>query len=210
MKFFYSLVFVELLYQESNQAVQWAWKRRRSGRGRKRTVSTPRNLKNIKKLIDRNPRISMKPIARAIISRNAVRQITKNKLELKLTASMTLQTSAMGANPFHSWEAVYGGINPQLLKQQMLVRNSTIVEYRKYQFVVVWSGICTSNKTCLWISMSKSMNTWHFRQHFDPQMTWKWLKNGAKPIFWISWHHPWNRRPTRQISMQWITIYSEF
>ncbi|GFU57632.1 uncharacterized protein TNCV_3637891 [Trichonephila clavipes] len=57
---------------------------RRPERGRKRNISTSRNRKAIKKRFQRNPRVSLKQIARDMgISDRLVRRIAKTELGLK-------------------------------------------------------------------------------------------------------------------------------
>ncbi|GFT40391.1 paired domain-containing protein [Trichonephila clavipes] len=57
---------------------------RHPGSGRKRTVSTSRNRKAIEKRVQRNPRVSMRQIARDMrISDRSVRRIAKTDLGLK-------------------------------------------------------------------------------------------------------------------------------
>ncbi|VDO74742.1 unnamed protein product [Heligmosomoides polygyrus] len=56
----------------------------RPGRGRKRTVNTFRMRKIIKKRVDRNPKTSMRKIARDIaVSPSSVHRIAKDELGLK-------------------------------------------------------------------------------------------------------------------------------
>ena len=56
----------------------------RPGRGRKRTVNTSSNRQIIRKRVGRNPRVSMRKIARETgMNRESVRQIAKKELGLK-------------------------------------------------------------------------------------------------------------------------------
>ncbi|GFU75587.1 uncharacterized protein TNCV_2863021 [Trichonephila clavipes] len=57
---------------------------RRPGSGRKRTVNTSKNHKAIEKRVQRNPRVSMRQIARDMgISDRSVRRNVKTELGLK-------------------------------------------------------------------------------------------------------------------------------
>ncbi|XP_076058393.1 uncharacterized protein LOC143035330 [Oratosquilla oratoria] len=149
----------------------------RPGRGRKRTVNTPRNRQIIKKRVLRNSRVSMRKIARETgISDRSVRRMAKQKLELKpykiqkaqlltdenkrvrLQRCRQLIRRAAG----QQWERIVFTDEKLFTVEQAYNRQkdrswsaeapgtSAIIEHRQNpQSVMVWGGICASGKTPL-------------------------------------------------------------
>ncbi|GFT14377.1 hypothetical protein TNCV_4003701 [Trichonephila clavipes] len=71
--------------------------------GRKRTVNTSRNRKAVEKRVQRNPRVSMKPIARNKgISDISVRLIAKKDLGLKPYKLRKVQLLSENTNSYSS------------------------------------------------------------------------------------------------------------
>lgn len=149
----------------------------RRGRGRKRNVNSFRNRNIIKKRVDRNPRVSLRKIARETgISRESVRRIAKTELKLrpyKLTKGQLLtdenkrvrleRCRKLLKRAAHSnWEHILFSDEKLFSVQQVFNRqndriwsrsppgNSSIVPRRQgSKSLMVWAGICATGKTPL-------------------------------------------------------------
>ncbi|KAM8707532.1 hypothetical protein ACLKA7_005075 [Drosophila subpalustris] len=119
----------------------------RPGRGRKSTVNNSANRQIIRKRVKRNPRVSMRKIARETgIKRESVRQMAKKHLGLKpyklqkvqlLTDEKMPPTQASGR---------------RIWSQEAPVPRGYVGHRRtspKPKSVMVWGGICASGKTPL-------------------------------------------------------------
>lgn len=149
----------------------------RPGRGRKRTVNTSRNRQIIRKRVKRNPRVSMRKIAREIkINRESVRRMARQELGLK---AYKLQKGQLLTNDnkrvrlqrcralvrraaAHRWEKILFSDEKLFTIEQAHNRQndrswsaeavgpSFIVEHRQNpKSLMVWGGICATGKTPL-------------------------------------------------------------
>lgn len=151
---------------------------RRPGQGRKRTVRTARNRERIRERVRRDPRVSMRKVARDTgINDRSVRRIAKEDLHLKpyklhkaqlLTAQNKLvrlercrQLLASHANP-RRWPSILFTDEKLFTIEQFHNHqndriwsadspgSSGIVEHRQNpKAVMVWAGICATGKTPL-------------------------------------------------------------
>lgn len=149
----------------------------RPGRGRKRTANTSRNRKIIKKRVMRNPRVSIRNIARETgISHSSVYRMAKKELNLKpyklrkgqlltdankavrLQKCMQLLHRAAGER----WEKIvftdeklftieqcHNHQNDRIWSTENPGPSAIVTHRQKPQSVMVWAGICASGKTPL-------------------------------------------------------------
>lgn len=150
---------------------------RRPGSGRKRTVNISKNRQIIKKRVERNPRVSMRKIARETgISRSSVQRIAKKEFKLKpykfqkvqlltddnkrVRLARCRQLKRRAAS--QKWERIlFTDEKLFTVEQSHNHQNdriwsidspgtSAIVEHRQNpKSVMVWAGICASGKTPL-------------------------------------------------------------
>lgn len=149
----------------------------RPGRGRKATVNTSANRKIIKKRVMRNPRTSMRKVAREMgISDRSVRKMAKEVLGLKpyklqkvqLLTNQNKQVRLQRCRQLlrraatHQWEKIlftdekvftieqtHNHQNDRIWSSKH-PGNSGIIEHRQNpKYVMVWAGICASGKTPL-------------------------------------------------------------
>lgn len=149
----------------------------RPGKGRKRSVNTSRNRQLIKKRVQRNPRISMRKIARDTgINREAVRRMAKNELMLKpyklqkrqllteknkqvrLQRCRQLLQRAAGKNwenflftdeKLFTVEQAHNRQNDRIWSANAPGPSSVVEHRQKSKSVMVWAGVCASGKTPL-------------------------------------------------------------
>ncbi|XP_017478987.1 PREDICTED: uncharacterized protein LOC108368613 [Rhagoletis zephyria] len=167
----------KLFPKQSSGSMNLAMKVIASGRGRKRTVNTPRIPQIIKKRVQRNSRLSMRKIARETgIGRETVRLIAKKELHIKpykipraqlltdenkkVRLERCRQILRRAANA--RWdkilftdeklctiEQVHSRQNDRIWSAQA-PGSSHIIEHRQnLKSVMVWAGICSSGKTPL-------------------------------------------------------------
>lgn len=173
------------LLKVPKQTVSYAIKRfkelghdgERSGRGRKCSVNTQRNRKVIKKRVQRNPRISMRKVAREMkINRETARLMAKEELGLrpfkmkkaqKLTeenkrtrlqrckgllkraAGDRWQTFLYSDEKLFSIEQAYNSQNDRVWSAEAPGPSCIVERRQRPQSVMVWGGICASGKTPL-------------------------------------------------------------
>jgi len=178
----------------------------RSGRGRKRSVRTPRNRQVIKKRVNRNSRVSMRKIARETgISDRSVRRMAKEDLRLKpyklqraqlltdkdknvrLTRSRALLRRAAG----DKWERILFTNEKLFTIEQAHNRqndrfwsteapgSSAIVTHRQFpQSVMVWAGVCSTGKTPLvFVKKGVKVNSKNYREDILEPVVLPWAQN---------------------------------
>ena len=185
----------------------------RPGRGRKCTVNTPANRKIIKKRIERNPRVSVRKVARETgISDRSVRRIVKQEFGLKpyklqkvqllteenkcvrLQRCRLLRRRAAG----HRWERIlftdekvftveqaHNHQNDRIWSPQ-LPSTSAIVEHRQNpQSVMVWGGICATGKTPLvFVDQGVKINQEVYRRDILEAVVLPWSQQHFGNISW--------------------------
>ncbi|XP_054713697.1 uncharacterized protein LOC129223154 [Uloborus diversus] len=147
------------------------------GSGRKRTVNTSANRKIIKNRVQRNPRISMRKIARETgVSERSVRRMAKEELNLKTYKLQKVQLltddnkrvrlkrcrQLKRRAAAQRWECILFTDEKLFTVEQAhnhqndriwsveAPRTSAVVEHRQNPAsVMVWGGICASGKTPL-------------------------------------------------------------
>ncbi|KAJ8954851.1 hypothetical protein NQ318_023415 [Aromia moschata] len=126
---------------------------RRPGSGRRLTVRTVENREGFRERVRRNPRVSMRKIARQTgINRESIRQIAKEDLHLKPYKLQKVQLPPTSTSAYCLKDANNSFVSTLLFKRQELVRGGPQhVGHRRTRqnpaAVMVWAGICASGKT---------------------------------------------------------------
>ena len=185
----------------------------RPGRGRKRSVNTPSVRRKITKRIKRNPRVSMRKIAREIeVNRETVRRIAKDDLNLKpyklrrvqlLTdedevkrlqrCRLLKQRAAEGR-----WETILftdeklftveQSYNPQNDRHWCSENpgSTSKVERRQCpESVMIWAGICATGKTPLvFVGKGVKINQEVYQRDILEAVVLPWARTHFGNSFW--------------------------
>ncbi|KAL7737264.1 hypothetical protein ACLKA6_012888 [Drosophila palustris] len=185
----------------------------RPGRGRKSTVNNSANRQIIRKRVKRNPRFSMRKIARETgIKRESVRQMAKKHLGLKpyklqkvqlltdenkrvrLQRCRQLKRRAAGQR----WERIlftdeklftveqsHNHQNDRIWSQEA-PGTSAIVEHRQNpKSVMVWGGICASGKTPLvFVDQGVKINQEVYRRDILDAVVFPWAQQHFGDADW--------------------------
>ncbi|GBM01374.1 hypothetical protein AVEN_135796-1 [Araneus ventricosus] len=186
---------------------------RRPGSGRKHTVNASKNRKAIKKRVQRNPRVSMRKIARDMgISDRSVRRMAKTELGLKpykfqnfqlltekhkLVRLQRCRKLLRRAATIH-WERFLFTDEKLFTVQQAhnsqndriwsvdAPGTSAIVEHRQHpKLVMVWGGICASGKTPLvFVDEGVKINHKLYRRDILEAVVLPWAKKHFGNVNW--------------------------
>lgn len=187
---------------------------RRPGSGRKRTVNTSANRKIIKKRVQRNPRVSMRKIARETgISDRSVRRMAKKELNLKPYKLQKVQLltdenkhirlqrcrQLIRRAAAQRWERIlftdeklftveqaHNHQNDRIWSAEA-PGTSTIVEHRQNPTsVMVWGGICASGKTPLvFVDQGVKINQEVYRRDILEAVVLPWAQHHFANADWI-------------------------
>lgn len=185
----------------------------RPGRGRKRSVNTNDNRKIIKKRIKRNPKRSMRKIARELgINRESVRLIAKKELGLKpyklqkvqlltddnkrvrLERCRKLKRRAAGQQwerilftdeKLFTVEEVHNHQNDRIWSAESPSSIAIIQRRQNPRSVMVWGGICATGKTPLvFVDQGVKINQEVYRRDILEAIVLPWAQQHFENINW--------------------------
>lgn len=186
----------------------------RPGRGRKRSVATRQNKNKVRQRIKRNPRLSLRKVARDMgINRESLRQLVKNDLGLKayklrkgqqltnqnkrvrLTRCRELVRRAAGSEwetilftdeKLFTVEQVFNHQNDRIWSAEAPASTRMVQRRQKPKALMVWGGICASGKTPLiFIEEGVKINSSVYRRDILEAVVLPWSQRHFGDRKWI-------------------------